>query len=168
MPLIDKPATYRVTLRNPAWQRMEAKDGDNARMQAVLPGYCEVGGEEQHINGYLYFTRQLIGSGKNQGRSAAEVNSELLLSLGMSAPFEPSKITEMDGAEVEFVCENDTYQGETRLKVKWINPVGGGKPPITGDEADALFAEMCGNVAAPQAAVEGAAASEEDDDDLPF
>ncbi|HTJ77698.1 MAG TPA: hypothetical protein VL357_01760 [Rariglobus sp.] len=35
-------------------------------------------------------------------------------------------VGQVEGKRCSIVCENETYQGKERLKVKWINPEGGG------------------------------------------
>jgi hypothetical protein len=51
---------------------------------------------------------------------------------------------------VEIVCEPDTYEGETNLKVRWVNKPGAGrfafKEPLTGQGLKAFAAQMRGAV----------------------
>lgn len=51
---------------------------------------------------------------------------------------------------VEIVCEPEEYEGTWRLRVKWINKVGGGrfafKEPLTGSALKAFAAQMRGTI----------------------
>lgn len=53
-------------------------------------------------------------------------------------------------ATVELVCEPDTYEGETNLKVRWVNKPGAGrfafKEPLTGGGLKAFAAQMRGAI----------------------
>lgn len=54
-----------------------------------------------------------------------------------------------DGREIELVLENDTYEGKTRLKVQWINEIGGSKfKAIAKDQAKSMLSHLSGDVAA--------------------
>ncbi len=58
--------------------------------------------------------------------------------------------------EIEIVCEPDTYEGETKLKVKWVNKLGGGrftfKEPLTGGDLKAFSAQLKGTIRSAQGA----------------
>lgn len=45
------------------------------------------------------------------------------------------KADEMVGTEVDIIVEHEEYDGKTRLKVQWINPIGGGgmRNPMDSD-----------------------------------
>jgi hypothetical protein len=50
--------------------------------------------------------------------------------------------------QVELSCDMDEYNHEYKLKVKWVNPVGGGRfgTPLAGDKLKAFAAKMRGTV----------------------
>jgi hypothetical protein len=83
--------------------------------------------------------------------------------LGVSEPFRPAKIGELEDAEAEFVVQEDTYEGKTRLKVAFVNPIR--KPPLTTEQAEAIWATMTGG-AVPS--VPAQIVDENPDDVLPF
>lgn len=142
---LEKEGTYTVTIHGAHWTKLQAKDGDERRMAAVLPGFVEVDGVEQMINAELNFTRALIGKGQNAGRSMADVNMETLIALGMAEDvnglINPARLSEeLEGKQAKFVCEFEEYQGKSRLKVKFVNPPG--RPDLDVAEAAAIFAEL--------------------------
>jgi hypothetical protein len=47
-----------------------------------------------------------------------------------------------DGKECEIVCELENYEGKTRVKVKWLNPVGGGGKPMDRAKVSGLIAKL--------------------------
>lgn len=61
-----------------------------------------------------------------------------------------SDLTGITDNEVSVVIEEDEYQGDVRLKVKWINKVGGLalKTPMTPEQAKAFAIQMKGNALA--------------------
>jgi len=42
------------------------------------------------------------------------------------------------GKEVQVVCEEEEYEGQTRIKVRWLNPVGGGAAKLDKEKLAAL------------------------------
>lgn len=52
----------------------------------------------------------------------------------------------LDANEVELVVEDETYEGKTFPRVRWVNKPGGGgialKAPLTGDRAKSFAAQM--------------------------
>ncbi len=163
MPKLENAGEYLVQIREPRWE--EAKQG----MALVLPGWMQIAGEEKHINAYLYFTPTLISGGRNQGRPMYEVNAELCHQIGMSEPFSPEKLDELDGLEAFFVVQEEEYEGKTRLKVAFVNPAR--KPAMSVDEAKEVWERLVGGKVkpTPKAAEPKQTANEIDPaDDLPF
>lgn len=82
----------------------------------------------------------------------------------------------MGTLDVELVLEEEEYEGVTRTKVKWVNPIGGApmkvSSPMTGDERRRFLAKMqarlkqAGPAAAPKPAQKTSAPVQ--DDDIPF
>lgn len=164
---------FNVTLRDPHFESAE-KDGDTARMALVLRGETADG---KHIDCYQYFTRQIIVSGRNKGKTAFEVAAEQCHALGMPMPFNPKDIALLEGVECVFVVGVEEYKGKTRTKVLFINTSR--KPVLSLDDAASIFAELSGEPASKKAATKSATkaaapvaapatAETEDPDALPF
>jgi hypothetical protein len=160
---LTKTGKHRVQIRKPHWIKLEEKDCDKNRMAAVLPGYVKIDGEEYYIEGSLYFTKSIIGSGKNAGKKIAEISKKTLLDLGMKEPFNPSNIEDLDGIEADFevVEEIDKRDGSKHIKVQFINSAG--RPSMAPEEANAVWANIMGGSS------EAVATGEADpNDDIPF
>jgi len=154
MQRIEKAGEYVVTIREPRWVEMPPKDNDTARMQLVLPGYCEIDGEEHVIDGRLLFLRTIVGSGTNKGKALWEVSARTCTDLGMSEPFNPSNIAELDNCEAVYVVQPEEYEGKVRMRVRFINPVR--RRPLSDEAAASIWAKLTGD----------AASANDDDDDL--
>jgi hypothetical protein len=119
---------------------MEAKNGDAVRMALVLP--CQVqGDDEQHIDYKLYFTRQLIASGKNAGKSLYDISSETCIELGMSRPFNPCNIAQLDGMDASVVMREEEYEGKRSVRPAFINPM---KKRLAMEDVSNIWASMTG------------------------
>ena len=139
--LIETPGTYQVVIRDPHWEDA-TKDGDPG-MALVLPGFCEIDGEEYTITGRLYFKSTIIGSGKNQGKPLYELSMETCFAIGMSTPFSPDKRHELDGKEARFVVQEEEYKGKTQIRVAFVNPPG--KESIEDAKAKEIWGQITGN-----------------------
>ncbi|MCB5253690.1 MAG: hypothetical protein LHW51_12030 [Candidatus Cloacimonetes bacterium] len=130
MKSINEPGDYRVRIKGAYWVKLNDKNGDTNRLQACLPGVCEINGEEAEITGYLPFTSAYIQSGKNAGKKLVDLNNELLIQLGMKPVaggyIDPAKLTEeLEGREARFVVDYENDQnGKPHLRVKFINSAG--------------------------------------------
>lgn len=175
MKSINEPGDYRVRIKGAYWVKLNDKNGDTNRLQACLPGVCDIGGEEAEITGYLPFTNTYIQSGKNVGKKLVDVNNELLIQLGMKPAaggyIDPAKLTEeLEGKEARFVVDYENDQnGNPRLRVRFINPVG--RESLDPNEAKSIFSNLIGSqkptvqrppVQAPPPVFE------DDGDDIPF
>ena len=158
---IEQPGSYDVTIRGPRFELAE-KDGDQTRMTLVLPGFTS---DDQTIDGYQYFTRQIISGGRNKGRPMWEVGAELCHDLGMTKPFSPSKLDELDGVVCVFVVEIEEYEGKKRPKVKFINPRR--KPVLSADDATRIWDELSG-AAGHSKQTAAAASAPQAVEELPF
>lgn len=80
---------------------------------------------------------------------------------------------------VELVCAPETYEGDTTLRVSWVNRMGGGrfafKDKLEGRELKTFAAQMKASIRAAKGARNGSkpdphpnAPSSSTDDDLPF
>lgn len=141
----------------------------------------------EHITAYLYFTEKTLDR-------TMETLTEV---LGWNAEQDDHRIDALHesdtlvGNECEIVVEDDTYDGKTRPRVKWINALGGGS--VLKEQMDATAAQSFANtlrrrilsakggpkpnpsrVAAPKPAGKAKAASPapqadtQFDDDIPF
>jgi len=149
---LNVEGTYQVTLRNAHWTRLQEKDGDTRRMSAVLPGYVTLDGEEYCITAEMMFTRTLICKGRNAGRSVAHVSMRTLAELGMTVDADghinPARLTaELEGKQARFVCEFEHYEGQKRLRVKFVNSPG--RAELAPEEAAAIFTHIVGKSAVP-------------------
>ena len=160
MPRINAVGSFDVTIKSPRFELAE-KDGDKNRMALVLPGHTAKG---DYIDAYLYFTPKLAIQGQNKGRASWETSAEKCFELGMSHPFNPAKMSELEDVECVFVTEMDTYQpkggtAKTTCKVKFINARR--KPALTTEEAANVWAALSGEpveaVAVEAVAVEAVA-----------
>jgi len=71
--------------------------------------------EHEKIGAYLYFSD-----------AAASRSIEALRYCGCTFPGDDmTDLVELNANEVELIVEHDTYNGETKAKVKWINSFGG-------------------------------------------
>jgi hypothetical protein len=83
-----------------------------------------------------------------------------------------SKVESQELGEASITVKHDTYEGETRAKVEWVNEPGSSGPALTPLENKSAFAKA---MAKKIAALEAGGKSEEedldevlDDDDVPF
>jgi hypothetical protein len=134
--------SHAVTLGAPHWERLEPKNGDDARMALVIP--CIAGDAMEYFR--LNFTRTIIGSGKNNGKSCAALAAEQCIGLGMSEPFSPAKVHELEGQNAELVMDEEEYQGKWHVKPKYLN--GQRKPRLSDDEAAEVWEKLSGKPAA--------------------
>lgn len=49
---------------------------------------------------------------------------------------------DFDGLNCEIVAEPEEYEGKTRIKVKWLNAVGGGGKPMAREKVEGLVARL--------------------------
>lgn len=81
--------------------------------------------------------------------------------------------------QVQVVCEEEEYEGQTRIKVKWLNPLGGGAAKLDKDKLSALakLGKKAKEIAAQVreesddevwAPAPSSKKQVEDDDDIPF
>lgn len=86
----------------------------------------------QSITAYLYFTdatwHRSVESLRHCGWEGADI----------------AELSGLDANEVELVVEDETYEGKTHARVKWINRIGGldVKAPLVGDKLRAFSATM--------------------------
>ncbi len=161
--LIKTIGEYEVEIRDPYWEEA-GKDGQPG-MALVLPGFCEIDGEEYTINGRLFFTPTLISSGANQGLPLYQLSAETCIKIGMSEPFSPEKREELDGKKAVFVVQEEEYKGKKNIRVAFVNPPGRGALP--DKKAKDIWAIMLGDEASQDTPFDNEPDAKPDDD-IPF
>jgi len=110
---------FDVMIMEPYWEAPKEEDSAKVQMCLVLPCHTN-DGRVAYFR--MYFSNKLAASGRNAGKSMFEINAETCIELGMAAPFDPSRVSELDGNTAYLVMAEDTYQGKTTVKPKWLNP----------------------------------------------
>ena len=123
----------------------EPKEGGSANIPVVISFECtDEHVKGQRIDAYLYFTDKTLD------RSIG-----VLRMLGWTGD-DMSNISFPDKNEADLVCELETYKGETRMKVKWVNEPGvSSVKKLALDAAMAFAARMRGNLLAVDAKLGG-------------
>jgi len=160
MTRITEAGEYEVRICAPHFELLEAKNGDASRMALVLPGETA---DDQYIDARLFFTRQIIASGRNAGRPTYEVSAELCHMFGLPRPFNPANIENLDGKAAIFVVEIEDYQGKPRATVKFVNTPR--KEALSDAKANSIWNDLTRGSAGAGMASE---ATDESDDNLPF
>ena len=125
---MNQQRVYRARARQ--WGLGESSKGKE--QVAISFDITTEGAEFNSINAYLYFTEKTW-----------ERTVESLRHMGWTGS-DIADLAGLDANEVELVIKDDTYDGETRPKVKWINRIGGLelKAPLTGDKLKAFSAVL--------------------------
>ena len=160
MTRITEAGEYEVRICAPHFELLEAKNGDASRMALVLPGETA---DDQYIDARLFFTRQIIASGRNAGRPTYEVSAELCHMFGLPRPFNPANIENLDGKAAIFVVEIEDYQGKPRATVKFVNTPR--KEALSEAKANSIWNDLTKGSAGAGMTSE---APDENDDNLPF
>lgn len=136
MPYLNEVGEFPVTLKGARWEQLEEKDGDANRMVLIIPCHTQED-PSRHLDFQFFFTRKLIASGTNAGKPCYQKAMEDVIKLGMSEPFHPSKINELDGKEATLITTEDEYEGKTRIKGLFLN--GRRRPQLTPDKATEVW-----------------------------
>ena len=165
---IEQEGDYDVTIENPHFEILDAKNGDSNRMQCVLRGVTDDG---QYIDAFLYFTRMIVSGGRNKGKPAWAVAAAKLIEMGMSEPFSPDKIDELEGVRVKYVVKSEIYNEKQVYKVAFINHAG--KKKLEAPAANNIWAAFTGkgSPTIPVQSEDGPVddlGMNEDDNGLPF
>lgn len=110
---------------------------------------------------------------------AIETTEKALTAIGWNPTENGWRIEELNGTNrlvgnpASIVCEEDTYEGKTRLKVRWVNTPGGGalREVMTDDEAKAFGESLRKQNVSSYGAAKGRESAPDDDfnlDDIPF
>lgn len=145
MPLIKNPGRYTATIESAELGQSEAKG------TPYLSLLCKTA-EGEELTAYLYLSDAAF---ERTTKTLREV-------FGFDNNFE-TVVAQVTGKECSIVVEAEEYEGKTRMRVKWINAVGGssGKPL---ENAGSLLAQLSAKAkripaAAPSAARTAAPAS---------
>lgn len=117
--LLKEAGEYDVMMLEPYWEAPKEEDISKVQMCLVIPCHTN----DNRVAYYrMYFSNKLAASGRNAGRTMFEINAETCIELGMASPFDPGRISDLDGKTAYLVMADDTYQGKTTVKPKWLNP----------------------------------------------
>jgi hypothetical protein len=147
--------TFDVIMRNPEWT---AKD-DNSMALRIL---CEAkDNHEDYEYFFMHFTATMIQKGDNAGTTVAEKSANDCLDLGMSVPFDPAKIGELDGKPARLVIGKKT---NNKTKKEEIVPLYLNRPldSIPVDQAQRIWNTLTGGAVVGAATTTGQAAAEND------
>lgn len=103
----------------------------------------DAGFEGQHLTWFGFFTEKTLESTIKGLRACGWTGDDLMDLAGI------------DTNEVSLVVENETYEGKTRARVRWVNPINTGlsvKAPLPEDKAKAFAAKMRGQIRAMEKA----------------
>ena len=116
--LLKEVGEFDVMILEPYWEAPK-EDADKIQLCLVLPCHTN----DNRVAYYrMYFSNALASKGRNAGRTMYEINADQCIELGMTAPFDPARITELDGRNAYLVMQEDNYNGKTTVKPKWLNP----------------------------------------------
>lgn len=124
------PGTYKARAIGGALGETEGGKPQIAVEYQVSEGECH--GET--ITWFGYFTEKTIERTMQALRNSGWKTDDLTDLAGLG------------DTEVKIVCDEEEYNGEVRLKVQWVNSIGGLglKKPMTPEQAKAFAARMKG------------------------
>jgi hypothetical protein len=169
--LLKREGEFDVVITSLRWEEMPEKNGDKLRMALALRCYTEENEEHpqgEYVDYYLYFTGQIVTSGRNKGKPLYEVSMKQCLDLGMTAPFDVKKVNELGGQPAVLVMKEETYEGNTRVRPKFLNARR--YEAISNDHAANIWDKLTGGKAPtvePKASQPANVATSMEDD-LPF
>lgn len=134
---LEVAGVHRVTILQAYFVEEQMKDGLD-QMSLRLLGKTAA---NKTIEARKFMSQKRIQGGPDQGKTLAEVQIELMLKLGATAPINSANIKSLEGRPAEFDCEWDEYNNKKRLVVAWVRPV---VEEITGEKADALLSLVTG------------------------
>ena len=118
--------------------------------------------EEGVITGYVY---PVLKDGSLNARCMEDLKA-----IGWTGSSMQSMYDDLTDKRCSITCEMETYNGNTSLKVKWINPPGGTGATI--DEMEDLFSKaqlgMASEAPGTMGLFDDVAAQRPTDDDVPY
>ncbi len=123
----------------------------NNNMQIALP--FEIVADDEHDGEVITWFATLHGTADSKGKTGVDRVIESLITAGWQGD-DMSELADISDDEarrllpetVQLVLAPDTYEGTTRLKVKWVNRPGAGragfKKPLAGGDLKAFGAQM--------------------------
>lgn len=165
---INETGDFNVIIKDPHWEALDAKNGDDCRMALVCPLERISDGKKTTFR--FFFTSTIAQSGRNRGRAMFEINAEAVCKLGMSEPFAPNKIDELDGVEAIVSMQEDVYEGQTRVVARFLDPAK--RETLSSDKANDIWAKMKGGSPSPKPPSQSDEDQSDDHDDhedqIPF
>lgn len=156
---VNAEGKFLATVKRPGngWLGMEAKSGSEfVRVPVVIADEGDQKGKEIVWKGYL--------TEKATERTLKTLDDIFGTGWTMQQ-LEDQSVQNWVGTEVRVTVQGEEYNGETRFKIKWLNPI---KAPAVAMEADrikaldAKLAEIRGGAPTP------AAKPSTETDDIPF
>jgi len=152
LPLVS--ATYRARAAGPA----SFAPSNNGNMQIAVPMTVTQG---DHAGETITWISTFHDTVDKKGMNGEDRIIESLQFMGWKGDdlAELADVTDEQAQalmpeEVDIVCDVDTYEGNTRLKVKWVNRAGGGrfafKEPLSGNNLKQFAAQMRGKIRGAQ------------------
>ena len=144
LPLLKDEGEFIVTIKER--KLIEAKkDNDPNRFAILCP--CEVAPSPKYPEGaqidfILYLSPTLIKTGHNAGKPLWEIAAKQCEDLGFCEKFSPERINESGHVEAMLVMAEDTYNGVTKIKPAYLNPIW--KKPLSIEEANNIWKKMTG------------------------
>lgn len=141
MPLISKTGRYTATVES-------AELGQSEKGTPFLALLCKTEQGEE-LTAFQYMSEAAL-------KGTSDMLIEVFGVYLKNDPTEAELIQSVTGKPCSIVVVEDEYEGKTRLKVKYVNPVGGGRvKPL--DNASSVLAQICAKAkripaAAPSAA----------------
>ena len=119
------PGTYRARAtghtvpEHVRWGRAE-KGNEQIAIRFVL-----LGEGDQETPDQIWWVGTFADTPNAKGTTAAQITLTALRNCGWRGD-DPSNLVGIDSEIVELDCQEDTYNGVTRVKVRWVNKPGAG------------------------------------------
>ena len=138
MPKIENEGRFNVRITEAKLKQMP-KSEDPTQFAITLTGETDDG---FHAFNTLYFNHKTISGGKQIGKSNFQAKMEDLQSIGVPNG-DPRQIQGAieQGLYAQFTMQNEEYNGEIRLKVKYMNPKSDEKD-VSEVDWDSVLAEF--------------------------
>lgn len=144
-------ATYIATACGPA---SFSEPSSNGNRQIAVPFTISQG---DYAGETITWIAAFHGTADKKGRTGVDRIIESLKYMGWEgddlselAEADDIRAKELMPSEVELVCSVEKYEGDTRLRVNWVNRLGGGrftfKEPLAGSDLKSFAAQMRGQI----------------------
>jgi len=141
MPLLNKAGRFDARVKHADQWIGESGTGTvyvGLPLEIISDGECK----GQHITGYLYINDNTLD------RTIETLAECFGFDGDLEGLYQGTK--SLEGYECSIVTEIETYNGEARCKVKWINPLGGGNgiKPVEQDKFKSILSRLGGKAKA--------------------